>query len=83
MPHITCHRKNYKVLDPHVWQVIDSTAKHLGYYNGIAKTSCDPPRYVLTSETPENVVLPPGSAIIDQEEYNSKFPAHLEGPEVF
>ena len=83
MPHITCHRKNYKVLDPHVWQVIDSTAKHLGYYNGITKTSCDPPRYVLTSETPENVVLPPGSAIIDQKKYNSTFPAHLEGPEVF
>jgi hypothetical protein len=21
MPHVTCQRKNYKLLDPHVWQV--------------------------------------------------------------
>ena len=57
MPHVTCHRKNYKLLDPHVWEVFggEHGTEHQGYYNGITKTSCDPPRYVLTAKDPENV----------------------------
>lgn len=84
MPHVTCHRKNYKLLDPNVWEVFggEHGSEHQGYYNGITKTSCSPPRYVLTAKNPENVTLPPGSVVIDQRTFEKKFPPHLEGPEV-
>jgi len=82
MPRVTCHRKNYKLLDPHVWEVFGGkyNTEHQGYYNGITETSCDPPRYVLVTDDPENINLPPGSVIVEEEW--EEFPAHLQGPEV-
>ena len=82
MPRVTCHRKNYKLLDPHVWEVFGGkyNTEHQGYYNGITETSCDPPRYVLVTDDPENIDLPPGSVIVEEEW--DPFPPHLQGPEV-
>ena len=85
MPHHTCHRKNYKILDPHVWEVIggEYNNEHLGYYDGLTKTSCDPPRYVLIADSPENVTLPPGSIVLERERtWEDEYPPHLQGPEV-
>ena len=85
MPHVTCQRKNYKLLDPHVWQVFggEDGVEHLGYYNGITKTSCDPPRYVLTAKDPENIDLPPGSVVLEHERtWEDEYLPHLQGPEV-
>ena len=85
MPHHTCHRKNYKLLDPHVWEVFggENNNKHLGYYDGLTKTSCDPPRYVLIADSPENVTLPPGSVVLERERtWEDEYPPHLQGPEV-
>ena len=83
MPHVTCHRKHYKLLDPHVWEVFGGkyNTEHQGYYNGLTKTSCEPPRYVLVSDNPENVDLPPGSVIVKKERtLEDEFPPGLEGP---
>ena len=85
MPRVTCHRKNYKLLDPHVWEVFGGkyNTKHQGYYNGVTETSCDPPRYVLVTDDPENIVLPPGSVILEHERtYEDEFLLELQGPEV-
>jgi hypothetical protein len=85
MPRVTCHRKNYKLLDPHVWEVFggEYNTEHQGYYNGVTETSCDPPRYVLVTDSPENINLPPGSVIVEEERtLENEFPPHLQGPEV-
>ena len=85
MPRVTCHRKNYKLLDPYVWEVFGGkyNTEHLGYYNGATETSCDPPRYVLVTDNPENINLPPGSVIVKEERtLEDEFPPHLQGPEV-
>ena len=85
MPRVTCHRKNYKLLDPHVWEVFGGkyNTEHQGYYNGVTETSCDPPRYVLVTDSPENINLPPGSVIVEEERtLEDEFPPHLQGPEV-
>ena len=85
MPRVTCHRKNYKLLDPHVWEVFGGkyNTEHQGYYNGVTETSCDPPRYVLITENPENVTLPPGSVVLDRERtWEDEYPLGLQGPEV-
>ena len=85
MPRVTCHRKNYKLLDPYVWEVFggEYNTEHQGYYNGVTETSCDPPRYVLITDSPENIDLPPGSVIVDEEwTIEDEFPPSLEGPEV-
>ena len=85
MPRVTCHRKNYKLLDPHVWEVFggEYNTEHQGYYNGVTETSCDPPRYVLVTDSPENINLPPGSVIVEEERtLEDEFPPHLQGPEV-
>jgi hypothetical protein len=69
MPRVTCHRKNYKLLDPHVWELFggEYNNEHQGYYNGLTETSCDPPRYVLVTDDPENITLPPGSVVLEHE----------------
>ena len=85
MPRVTCHRKNYKLLDPHVWEVFggEYNTEHQGYYNGITEASCDPPRYLLITDDPENITLPPGSVVLEHERtFEEEFPPHLEGPEV-
>lgn len=84
MPRVTCHRKNYKLLDPHVWEVFggEYNTEHQGYYNGVTETSCDPPRYVLVTDSPENINLPPGSVIVEERTLENEFPPHLQGPEV-
>jgi hypothetical protein len=85
MPRVTCHRKNYKLLDPHVWEVFGGkyNTEHQGYYNGVTKTSCDPPRYLLITDDPENIDLPPGSVILEHERtYEDEFLLELQGPEV-
>ena len=85
MPRVTCHRKNYKLLDPHVWELFggEYNNEHQGYYNGLTETSCDPPRYVLITENPENVTLPPGSVVLERERtWEDEYPPELEGPEL-
>ena len=88
MPRVTCHRKHYKLLDPYVWEVFGGkyNTEHQGYYNGLTKTSCEPPRYVLSSEKSEMekdalIELPPGSVIVEKEwTLEDEFPPGLEGP---
>jgi hypothetical protein len=90
MPRVTCHRKHYKLLDPYVWEVFGGkyNTEHQGYYNGLTKTSCEPPRYVLSSEKSEMekdalIELPPGSVIVEKEwTLEDEFPSGLQGPEI-
>ena len=68
-----------------MWEVIggEYNNEHLGYYDGLTKTSCDPPRYVLIADSPENVTLPPGSIVLERERtWEDEYPPHLQGPEV-
>ena len=60
----TCQRRGYKLIDIHVWQVTKGVpAVHDYYWDG--EKECDPPRYRIASDKPENNILPPGAVIVD------------------
>lgn len=62
----TCHRRGYKLVDIHVWQVTKGTpAVHDYYWNTKTEERCDPPRYTINSDKPETNILPPSAVVLD------------------
>ena len=79
MSYVTCHRKNYKLLDPNIWEVVsDDNHKHVGYINVSTQQKSKPPRYILIADSPGNVDLPPNAVCYTREEWEREFPPELE-----